>query len=167
MRGILKDRLEAKIERIPESGCWIWMGSSRGGYGLIKKNKKSIGTHRAAWESYKGTIPNGMCILHRCDTSLCCNPSHLFVGTQLDNIHDRDIKGRRRHNPIRGENHCCSKLTELKVADILKDKRMHKEICLDYGVSRQTVGDIKTGRTWRKVKSLIVNEPEVRQPGEN
>lgn len=50
-----------------------------------------------SYELYIGDIPQGYKVLHKCDNPLCVNPNHLFIGTQLDNIKDRDMKGRQRN----------------------------------------------------------------------
>ena len=98
LKGKTKQRFEEKIEMIPECGCWIWMGGRRGFYGCISVDNKTELAHRVAWTLYKGTIPNGLLVLHHCDTPLCVNPNHLFVGTQSDNIKDCVKKGRYHLN---------------------------------------------------------------------
>lgn len=50
--------------------------------------------HRAAWVEASGPIPLGILVCHRCDNPPCCNPAHLFLGTQSDNIKDGYAKGR-------------------------------------------------------------------------
>ena len=79
--------------------CWEWVGARYPqGYGRIHRwgtdNRNSY-THRVAWELVNGTIPDGMCVCHHCDNPPCCNPRHLFLGTQNDNIQDSIKKGRR------------------------------------------------------------------------
>jgi hypothetical protein len=75
---------------VPWSGCWLWEGYVRSGYGRLRG--KSV--HRLAWEEVNGPIPAGLSICHRCDVRLCCNPEHLFLGTNADNNRDMSAKGR-------------------------------------------------------------------------
>lgn len=73
--------------------CWFWIGCLSGrGYGKFKLGNL-MEAHRAAWLLFKGPIPNGMQVLHHCDTKQCVNPAHLFVGTQIDNMRDAISKG--------------------------------------------------------------------------
>ena len=80
----------------PGTGCHIWQGSRhmKQQYGQIRKGGKLVYAHRVSYERQHGPIPYGMNVLHRCDNPPCVNPDHLFLGTQLDNIRDRDAKGR-------------------------------------------------------------------------
>jgi HNH endonuclease len=84
----------------PNSGCHIWLGPlTRTGYG----SAATTSAHRYAWKHFRGEIPQGMCVLHRCDVRCCVNPDHLFLDTQLKNIADRVAKG--RNGVARGERH--------------------------------------------------------------
>lgn len=88
------DRLAAGLARKP-NGCLEWTGSTNArGYGQIKIDGKPIKTHRLAWELANDEIPDGLHVLHHCDVPLCCNPEHLFLGTQADNMADMAAKGR-------------------------------------------------------------------------
>jgi hypothetical protein len=85
----------ANAEPITECGCFIWLHSvTSTGYGSLSIDKKYKRAHRVMWELLFGPIPRGMNVLHRCDTRLCINPHHLFLGTQSANILDCISKGR-------------------------------------------------------------------------
>jgi hypothetical protein len=76
--------------------CWPWKASfRRDGYGQMMVNYRKYGTHRLAWLLAKGTIPEGLFVCHKCDNKACCNPNHLFLGTQEDNFNDMVQKGRQ------------------------------------------------------------------------
>jgi hypothetical protein len=93
----IRSRFEEKIQK---ETCWIWKAGKRGnnGYGGFRINATSIRlAHNVSYELYVGEIPKGMKVLHKCDNPLCVKPSHLFLGTQQENIKDRDVKGRQRN----------------------------------------------------------------------
>ncbi len=89
--------------------CWVWTASKyKKGYGTIWWNGKPRTTHRLSWEIANGPIPegegyHGYCVLHICDRENCCNPTHLKLGSHLENMIDRDNKG--RNNPLSGDDH--------------------------------------------------------------
>jgi hypothetical protein len=90
----VQERLWGRIKKL-ESGCWEWLGAKDElGYGIIKVDGKTMATHRLSYALTNGFIPNGLLVLHKCDNPSCCNPDHLFVGTQLDNVWDSINKGR-------------------------------------------------------------------------
>jgi hypothetical protein len=141
----LLERFEAKHVPEPNSGCWLWTGNvGTHGYGQIWHEGKLQSAHRAAWLLYRGPIPAGLMVLHRCDNRACCNPEHLFLGTDSDNKADMVAKGR---SPRR-ERNGFAKLTELQVSAIRADRRSQRAIALDYGVRHGTIGAIKRGHTW-------------------
>jgi hypothetical protein len=96
----IQERIMEKVEK-SVTGCWIFTGAlNNKGYGKIylrTVNKKTIivQPHRVMYETHNGEIPKGKNVCHSCDTPACCNPDHLFVGTQKDNLHDMTDKGRR------------------------------------------------------------------------
>lgn len=99
----LADRFWSKVDKRSDEECWNWFGcisgteklrKRYGGRGSIRVGDRMVVAPRVAWELTNGVIPDGLAALHKCDNPLCCNPSHLFLGTQLDNIKDRESKGR-------------------------------------------------------------------------
>lgn len=79
----------------PFSGCHLWFGAISGvGYGQFWDGKSTWGAHRFALARHNGGIPKGLIVLHKCDTPLCVNPAHLFLGTNSDNTRDALRKGR-------------------------------------------------------------------------
>lgn len=91
----LPPRIEAKIVRIPFCGCWIWSGSGER-YGTTWFDGKRILAHHLLFRLAGRSIPEGMEVMHSCDTGLCVNPDHLSVGTHADNMADMVRKGRAR-----------------------------------------------------------------------
>ena len=95
---------EERIKRavfVDGNECWNWkLSKDRVGYGRLKiqlgtrEKFRFSSVHRYAYEVFVGPIPSGMNVLHRCDNRACCNPSHLFIGSQKDNMQDMHAKGR-------------------------------------------------------------------------
>jgi hypothetical protein len=80
--------------------CWEWKrGRRKSGYGKLWYNGKTTLAHRVAWLKTYGPIPEGLCVLHKCDNPPCVNPSHLFLGTNKDNSRDKENKGRGNTAP--------------------------------------------------------------------
>jgi len=148
---ITKERIESKVEKIPEAGCWIWMGATQvRGYGeLISHNRKHL-AHRASYEVFVGLIPEGMNVCHSCDNVYCVNPAHLFLGTQKQNLQDMASKGRS----TRGQRNPMAKLTEEEVKDIkyfLSIGINDFDIAKQYEVTRGAINLIKQGKRWNHV----------------
>lgn len=120
------------------------------GYGQFWINEKgmNVQAHRVVYELAIGPISEGMCVLHRCDNKICVNPSHLFLGSQADNIRDKTLKDRQ----VKGENHPHAKLRVLEVEQIRQLYRQGEhqlELARQFQISQASVSDIIRGRTWR------------------
>ena len=98
----ISERLERHSQFVTESGCQIWTGRiNHNGYGTLGIDRITKRAHRVSWELENGAIPVGLFVLHRCDVRCCINPSHLYLGTALDNTNDIDRRGRRPAMPRR------------------------------------------------------------------
>lgn len=134
---------------VSQNGCWNWNGAiSDTGYGSMAIKRVTISTHRAMYQLQHGPISSDVFVCHRCDNRLCCNPDHLFSGTQRDNIQDCLAKGRFKTPFGPGEKPGKAKLTNDQVKAIRLDGRPHRVIAAQYGVDRSTIGYAKSGKTW-------------------
>lgn len=158
----MKMRFMSKVA-VQENGCWMWQGGvDRKGYGKFSignsrnpdgsRRNSMVSAHRVSYELFKGGIPDGLFVLHKCDTPGCVNPDHLFLGTNTDNMRDMDAKGRRVNGPSYGSDHANAVLDEAKVLEIMEllkaRKPTQKEIAKMYGVAHSTINHIATGRLW-------------------
>jgi len=133
-----------------ESACWPWTGCVNVyGYGVSRFLWKQTRAHRLAYSFVNGWIPKGMSVLHHCDNPPCCNPSHLYCGTQKENMADRSARGRNPH----GESAYQSKLTNKQVLEIrtlyAETKMSRKEIANRFQIAVGTLQKILYGDTWK------------------
>lgn len=145
-------RFYSKVEANTLFDCWIWKGSVRGQYGEILFCGHKESAHRVSWILQNGEIPDGLCVLHRCDNPLCVNPSHLFLGTQRANMRDKVAKGRA--NTPKGVACKNSKLTDDDVREIRKlidAGYTHRYIGQMFGISNVAVSYIRNKRTWNHI----------------
>ena len=154
MKAPLNVRFHSKYSPEPNTGCWIWTGSDNYRYGLIASNGRQMKAHRVSYELHHGSIPAGMVVMHQCDNPLCVNPAHLKLGTQLDNIKDRDRKGRQVPSRPTGQLNGMSKLSVSAVQSIkslAEAGSLHSDLAVLFGVSRTCVSFISSGKRWAHV----------------
>lgn len=140
---------ESRIQKT--DSCWLWTGRlTKQGYGQRKIGDKLMPAHRAAWLLLRGSIPDGMCVCHRCDVRNCVNPDHLFIGTNDDNMADMVAK---RRQPL-GRRNAAAKLTEADVQAIRTARANGQSamaLAKAYGLYFSTVYKIVRRETWRHV----------------
>lgn len=138
-------RFWAKVEK---GDCWEWRASREAfGYGVFTVDGRRELAHRVAWRLIMGDIPDGMCVLHRCDNPPCVNPAHLFLGNRRDNQRDMARKGRSTH----GAKNSTAKLTSRTAAAILRRVRSgerQKDAAARYGVTQSLVSRLVNGKIW-------------------
>lgn len=146
MQNSVLERFLAKVERRGPDECWPWLAAkSPTGYGVFGWDERAA--HRAAYRLLVGPIPDGLIIRHTCDNPSCVNPAHLLTGTTADNARD----AMERHRNIRGDTHPNRKLSEAKVAEILKSDEPSAVLAARYGVSETVIQLVRRGRTWADV----------------
>lgn len=147
VRELAEKLWERVVQRIG-SECWEWTGATFGfGYGIIRHRTLHLPAHRVSYALANGEIPDGLCVLHRCDNPLCVRPDHLFLGTRTDNAADREAKGRGK----RGEEASGAVLTETAVLEIKSSSLPAYTLARKFKVSRATISDVICGRTWKHV----------------
>ena len=135
-------RFWSKVDIKEKDDCWIWTaGTVKGGYGLF-----GCQAHRIAYTLSVGPIPEGLEVLHKCDNPPCCNPNHLFTGTQQDNIKDMDSKGRRKSV----ENKYDSNLLERILVEYYETNISYRGIEIKYGVGRCTLYNLLNKERYRR-----------------
>ena len=141
----LRERIERHLYYDPNTGCWLWTRATRNGYGVLGYEKKTFYVHRESYRIFNGQLKEGLFVCHHCDTRVCCNPDHLFLGTQKDNMVDMCKKDRR--------------------SSILKNKDVEKIITLLgsmsivaiarlYKVTPGAIRHIAKGRSWKIITGL-------------
>ena len=137
--------------------CWNWTaGRNHSGYGYFNKSstKKAmcVLAHRWSYEEAFGTIPDGLCVLHRCDNPQCVRPEHLFLGTRTDNANDKVGKGRQR-GPKGQANHKA--IVSAEDVRIIRARHRNGEAPLAlaklFGLSRRNIYSIVHRTTWSHI----------------
>jgi len=155
----LRLRFMAKVKQ-SASGCWEWTAAIQQatGYGRFGMNGQTTYAHRASWMIFKGPIPAGLYVCHRCDNRICVNPDHLFVGSASQNMKDAARKGRvviPARSYASDESHQPAKLTNAEVLEIRRSSLSAKELARTgkYQVSYEAIWLAKSGRSFRDVRA--------------
>jgi len=119
----------------------------------VQERHKSNRAHRVSWEIFEGAVPGELLVLHKCDNPPCVRPDHLFLGTSVDNMHDKALKGRAP----RGSSSPAAKLAESQVQEIRRRFAAGgvtmTELGCDFRVHPCNISNIIKKRIWRHVDS--------------
>ena len=143
----------SKVSIGGDDECWLWQkGKDEDGYGAFWWHNRQVKAHRFSWELFSGAVPDGLQVLHGCDTPSCVNPSHLFLGTTQDNTADRNNKGRQ----IKGESCHSAILSEQQVIEIRKLSSQNvsgRKLARMFGVHYSAIYKLLKGRSWKHVSA--------------
>lgn len=149
-------RFWSRVKRGTPTECWPWIAYRNcKGYGLFWDGERTTAAHRFAYRLKHGAYSSQL-VCHRCDNPPCCNPDHLFAGTDSDNVRDSVAKGRRAH--IFGENNNRVILTLKQVIEIRERYAAGEyaiELAEKFGVSQPTISAICSGRNWKTAPGPI------------
>jgi hypothetical protein len=145
-------RFWAKVDKRGPDECWEWQaGRSVDGYGKLRVHGLDARAHRIAVLVTSGPFNPSLVVRHRCDNPPCCNPSHLELGTHMDNV--RDCVSRGRNRPPRGSANAHSRLSEEIVLYIRinPDRLSNSALASRFGVVPSAISTILSGRTWKHI----------------
>lgn len=158
--GTPEERFWRFVDKRDSDQCWNWVGvKSNNGRGRLKVSYKYVTAYRFSYELHNGCIPIGALVLHSCDNPSCVNPSHLFTGTQKDNLADRESKGRRL--TWAGNDSPLKKITDEEVCEIRSSSLSNRSIADKFGVSESLISAIRLNKR-RIAKSTT---PQIRGLG--
>lgn len=153
--SVMKDKFWSNVIKGQENDCWPWTGGNDGKYGTFYINSRYVKCTRLLYFILHGKIPYGIRVLHKCDNPICVNPSHLFPGTQKDNILDSVNKGRWIRG---GEGIGNAKLTKASVIQIRQRYKKGKHGCgmialsRLFNVSPSTIRDVVKNKNWSYIE---------------
>lgn len=150
------EKFHSRVERKGPDECWPWLGSTdKDGYGQLAvrdPKRRTLKAHRLAYEFGIGPIPYGLGALHTCDNPPCCNPRHLWAGTQKDNMRDMIAKGRNHIIAFgSGEDASNSRLTESDILAIRSSELPYRTLANRYAVAIGHIQSIRRNKTWKCV----------------
>lgn len=175
------ERFWSKVDVCGSQSCWAWIAAqTQSGYGVFTVSSGGpfrsvqVMAHRVAYLIGIGSDPMGMLVCHRCDNPPCCNPSHLFLGTDKDNAEDRERKGRgvafmRLHPERAAKGSRCrsAKLTEQSAAlavEWYNGGMPRREITGRLGVKVNAIAALVNRKTWAWLGLEVVHPASVEYP---
>lgn len=161
---ISRARMAVFYSRVPKLGpeeCWEWTGwRSTPNYGMFSVGQTEFLTHRLMFFIKNGMLPPHLKVCHRCDNPPCCNPDHLFLGTQNDNVQDMIKKGRMGACGLppelikRGSACTTARFNEEQVMEMRRlyaDGMTQKELAIRYDVGSAWMCRLVHRKIWAHV----------------
>ena len=152
-------RFWAKVDKRSDNECWPWLVSSKNwGYGSFWLHGSNTLAHRVSFFLTTGEVPEQ--VNHHCDNPGCVNPTHLFAGSQLANMRDRN--GKNRANFCIGSRCPWARITEQDVLAIRTRKangELSSDLAKEYHLSGRHIRGILIGMTWKHVGGIIERQP--------
>jgi len=154
-------RIERLLSRrkIDKKGCWIFTGPlDKDGYGMFG-NGPLFRSNRASFILFKGEIPQGQWVLHKCDEKSCFNPDHLYLGDVKQNVKDAVERGQhpRGPNPKKALPHEKNGNSKLKLEQVVKIRELYgkpyswSRLAKMFGISKRQIGRILKEESWKGV----------------
>lgn len=157
----LLERFFLRFTASSDESCWEWTGTKRHfGHGRLRESgagSRELCASRLSYETFVGPVPAGMFVCHKCDNPGCVNPSHLYAGTQADNMRDKRVRNRQK-----GSRCHAAILTEPQAKLIKAFLGRHTPgqgkaggqcsfLGRWFGVTNCAISDINRGRSWTHV----------------
>ncbi len=144
----------SKVHIRGNNSCWEWIGCKDiKGYGRVKYHRKVVAAHRIAYKLFFGSIPSNMQVLHKCDNRVCCNPSHLYLGTNSDNVRDKVARNRQYRPAGLLNNHVKLSISNIsEIRELYKiGKHSYRALAKRFNVTEPNIGYIVRRETWKFV----------------
>lgn len=154
----LAEKFEARVIRGAPDACWPIEGAKGNPAGHVHISTGSavkppyirVYAHVYAWEQAHGRFkPAGTVVMHTCDNPRCCNPAHLQLGTQRENILDSIDKG--RYNAFGRQKLNATKVHEIRA--MAKAGELQRVIAAKFGIARHSVSAIVNNRSWQHLEA--------------
>lgn len=144
------------------NGCWEipgrrwFVNANKKAYPKFQCEGKNWRANRLSYTISNGEIPEGMCVLHKCDNPWCVNPNHLFLGTINDNNQDRENKGRGnsgKKHPYKPKPKTRTLTNEQvrEVRSLINGGMSQRKVCAKCGINRGTLRCVLDGKTYQDV----------------
>ena len=156
-------RFWSKVDIRASSECWNWKAGTAGrrkgvNYGHFRLPDRTVYAHRVAYQVAHGPPPDGLVVRHKCDNGLCVNPDHLVIGTQEDNAHDTQERGRHRYGVTPGHLNALAVFDEVSAREVARryySGMSAMAISIDMGFNYHTTLRLINGSHYKEFRHLF------------